>query len=64
MIEKSPNFVACPNCKKQGDWFAGKYGPFCSHRCKLIDFGKWFGGEHLISEPLAHEHLETSKRGT
>lgn len=52
-----PN-VNCPTCKKSGDWFAGKYGPFCSHRCKLIDLGKWFSGEHAISEPLKPEHLE------
>ncbi|HXB58560.1 MAG TPA: DNA gyrase inhibitor YacG [Candidatus Acidoferrales bacterium] len=42
----------CPTCRKKGDWFAGKYGPFCSERCKLIDLGKWLGGEHAISEPL------------
>jgi len=48
----------CPTCKKTGNWFAGKYGPFCSHRCKLIDLGKWLGGEHAISEPLRPEHLE------
>lgn len=53
--------VACPVCKKKGDWFAGKYGPFCSQRCKLIDLGKWLGGEHAISEPLRPEHLETMK---
>lgn len=52
-----PN-VKCPTCKKSGDWFAGKYGPFCSHRCKLIDLGKWLGGEHSISEPFKPEHLE------
>jgi endogenous inhibitor of DNA gyrase (YacG/DUF329 family) len=28
------------------------YGSFCSQRCKLIDLGKWFGGEYVISEPL------------
>jgi endogenous inhibitor of DNA gyrase (YacG/DUF329 family) len=38
---------------------AGEYGPFCSHRCKLIDLGKWLGGEHAISSPLRPEHLET-----
>jgi endogenous inhibitor of DNA gyrase (YacG/DUF329 family) len=48
----------CPTCKKVGDWFAGQSGPFCSHRCKLIDLGKWFGGEHAISEPLKPEHFE------
>ena len=50
--------VKCPTCKKSGEWFATPYGPFCSHRCKLIDLGKWLGGEHAISEPLRPEHLE------
>ena len=50
--------IKCPTCKKVGDWFAGQHGPFCSHRCKLIDLGKWFGGEHAISEPLKPEHFE------
>ncbi|HXR03609.1 MAG TPA: DNA gyrase inhibitor YacG [Verrucomicrobiae bacterium] len=48
--------IRCPVCKKSGDWFAGKYGPFCSHRCKLIDPGKWLGEEHTISGPLPPEH--------
>ena len=47
-----------PTCKKAGDWLAGKYGAFCSHRWKLIDLGKWLGGEHVISEPLRPGHLE------
>jgi len=50
--------IVCPTCKKKGDWFAGTCGPFCSRRCKLIDLGKWLGGEHVISEPLCPEHFE------
>ncbi|HLZ54945.1 MAG TPA: DNA gyrase inhibitor YacG [Verrucomicrobiae bacterium] len=50
--------VTCPTCKKTGDWLATPWGPFCSKRCKLIDLGKWLGGEHVISEPLRAEHLE------
>ena len=50
--------VRCPNCRKEGDWFAGDYGPFCSRRCRLIDLGKWFNEEHNVSEPLQPEHLE------
>ena len=50
--------LACPVYKKKGDWLAGAHGPFCSHRCKLIDLGKWLGGEHVISEPLRPEHFE------
>ncbi len=54
--------VTCPTCKKRGDWFATSWGPFCSKRCKLIDLGKWFGGEHVISEPLRPEHDLPSDR--
>jgi endogenous inhibitor of DNA gyrase (YacG/DUF329 family) len=52
--------IKCPTCKKIGDWFARSYGPFCSRRCKLIDLGKWFGEENVISQPLRPEHLEES----
>jgi endogenous inhibitor of DNA gyrase (YacG/DUF329 family) len=54
----NPSRVKCPTCKKEGDWFAGPYGPFCSKRCKMVDLGKWFGEENAISEPLRPEHLE------
>ena len=55
---KLPVATKCPTCRKAGNWLAGKHAPFCSHRCKLIDLGKWLGGEHAISEPLRPEHLE------
>lgn len=50
--------IKCPTCKREGDWFAGAYGPFCSRRCKLVDLGKWFEEEHQISAPLRPEHFE------
>lgn len=49
--------VKCPTCRKRGDWFAAAHGPFCSHRCKLVDLGKWFGEENKISEPLRPDHF-------
>jgi len=52
---KRKTAIKCPTCKRQGEWFAGAYGPFCSRRCKLVDLGKWFGEEHVISEPLRAE---------
>ena len=34
--------VECPTCQKKVEWKAeNKYRPFCSERCKLIDFGEW-----------------------
>lgn len=55
-MNPSRTHVTCPRCKKAGDWLATPWGPFCSKRCKLIDLGKWLGGEHVISEPLRPEH--------
>jgi len=49
--------IKCPTCKKEGDWFEGKFGPFCSQRCKLVDLGKWFEEENKISEPLQPKHF-------
>ena len=49
---KRKTAIKCPACKREGDWFAGAYGPFCSRRCKLVDLGKWFGEEHVISGAL------------
>ena len=32
----------CPNCKKDTDHSKdNKFRPFCSKKCKLIDFGAW-----------------------
>lgn len=53
-----PLKLKCPACRKEGEWFATAFGPFCSKRCKLIDLGKWFSEEQKISEPLRPEALE------
>lgn len=55
---RSSQAVACPTCRRRGNWLEGGFLPFCSQRCKLIDLGKWFRQEHAISEPLRAEHLE------
>lgn len=62
-MEKGLN-VKCPTCKRMGDWFAGRYGPFCSHRCKLIDLGKWFSEEHAISEPLTQDSQDDRQQSS
>jgi endogenous inhibitor of DNA gyrase (YacG/DUF329 family) len=58
---KRSRLFKCPTCKREGDWFVGPYGPFCSRRCKLVDLSKWFGEEHVLSEPLTVENLEESQ---
>lgn len=34
--------LPCPTCRKSIPWTpSNKYRPFCSQRCRLIDFGDW-----------------------
>ena len=41
--------VDCPNCKKPVEWTdKNNYRPFCSERCKLIDFGEWASERNSI----------------
>ena len=38
----------CPTCGKPSVWQDNPWRPFCSERCKLIDFGRWINGEYLV----------------
>lgn len=41
--------VDCPTCKKSVAWTdENTYRPFCSKRCKLIDFGEWASERNSI----------------
>ena len=39
----------CPQCRKTVEPRSeNPLFPFCSERCKLVDLGKWLGGEYRI----------------
>jgi endogenous inhibitor of DNA gyrase (YacG/DUF329 family) len=38
----------CPTCGKAVDWKDNEWRPFCSERCKLIDFDKWTSEEYRV----------------
>jgi endogenous inhibitor of DNA gyrase (YacG/DUF329 family) len=39
----------CPICRKVVATRAqNAFFPFCSERCRLVDLGKWLGGEYRI----------------
>ena len=41
--------VACPQCGELVVWSTDNaFRPFCSERCKIIDFGAWANEEHSI----------------
>jgi endogenous inhibitor of DNA gyrase (YacG/DUF329 family) len=33
--------VKCPTCGKETEYEGNEFRPFCSERCKLLDFGAW-----------------------
>lgn len=57
--------VKCPTCRKEV-LMTPKYPerPFCSKRCKLIDFGEWASESHAIpgEEMLDEEWSEDMDR--
>ena len=38
----------CPTCSKPVEWKDNPWRPFCSERCKLIDFDKWTSEEYRV----------------
>lgn len=49
MGSKKNIVVSCPTCQKQVIWSTQQtFRPFCSERCKLIDFGEWAADEKII----------------
>jgi endogenous inhibitor of DNA gyrase (YacG/DUF329 family) len=53
--------VECPNCGIESEYNGNEFRPFCSERCKLIDFGAWADGEYaLAAEPseLTEEEVD------
>lgn len=40
--------LKCPTCGKLVEWKDNPWRPFCSERCKLIDFDKWTSDEYRV----------------
>lgn len=41
--------VKCPICGKENEYSPqNEFRPFCSERCKLIDFGAWADEEYAL----------------
>jgi endogenous inhibitor of DNA gyrase (YacG/DUF329 family) len=40
--------VKCPTCERMVEFTDNEFRPFCSERCKLIDFGAWADEEFSL----------------
>lgn len=51
----------CPTCGKSVDWKDNPTRPFCSERCKLIDFSHWANEDYSVpadERTLSVEEIE------
>lgn len=54
----NPTSVKCPICQKDVIWSPdSEHRPFCSERCKLIDFGEWASGRRSIPSNADHDDV-------
>jgi uncharacterized protein len=54
--------VACPRCGRRKEWEGNPFRPFCSERCKTVDFGDWLDERNAIpGEPAEIPEGENSK---
>lgn len=62
MKSNQPKSVNCPNCQLEVEWLeSNNFRPFCSERCKLIDFGEWATEKKSIAgEPVMPDFEEES----
>ena len=57
--------VKCPTCGRQTEYRGNEHRPFCSERCKLIDFGAWANEEFSLpveETSLTEEDVELIER--
>jgi endogenous inhibitor of DNA gyrase (YacG/DUF329 family) len=40
--------VRCPQCGKEAEFSGNEHRPFCSERCKLLDFGDWADEKYAL----------------
>ena len=40
--------VKCPTCGREGEYEGNEFRPFCSERCRLLDFGAWADEDYSL----------------
>jgi len=53
----------CPTCGKPVEWEGNPWRPFCSERCKLIDFDRWTSNEYRVpGKAINPAEIQTPRR--
>ena len=57
--------VKCLQCGKEIEFTGNEFRPFCSERCKLLDFGAWADGDYNLpaeTADLADEDIDAIEK--
>jgi endogenous inhibitor of DNA gyrase (YacG/DUF329 family) len=57
--------VKCPHCGKEREFSGNEFRPFCSERCRLLDFGAWIDEEYNLpaeSAELTDEDIDAIEK--
>jgi len=59
-----PRIVNCPICDQAVPWTEkSEFRPFCSKRCKLIDFGDWANEKNaIVGDPVFPNEDESEEK--
>ena len=56
--------MKCPTCHRPVKWEDNLHRPFCSERCKLLDFGAWANEEYKVPAEERAPSFEEGERGS
>jgi len=57
MSPARPRLVRCPTCGGDSVYASeNPYRPFCSERCKNVDFGAWASESYRVAAPPTPGH--------
>ena len=57
--------VKCPQCGRMVEYEGNEFRPFCSERCKLLDFGAWADEDYALpteTSALSEEDIDKIER--
>ena len=56
--------MKCPTCHQPTTYPDNPFRPFCSERCKLIDFGAWVNEEYAVPSDEPAPSLEEADKNS
>ena len=54
--------IKCAHCGKETIWENNEFRPFCSERCKMLDFGAWIDEKYVVPEEIEDDQLTDQEK--